>query len=68
MVDRDWIIVHDATKGEMAYAMECLRCGSIARVVVPMNMSLWLATAKQFQKNHAGCIVEVRTQTETDTE
>ncbi len=51
----DWVITHDATQGDMAYAMECLRCGDIQRVPVPIQMPLWLAMAEAFTKLHSKC-------------
>ncbi len=50
----EWIITHDATKGDMAYAMECTRCGVIQRTQTPIQISLWSAIA--FMKLHSGCV------------
>lgn len=51
----DWIIAHDGSQGENAYAFECLRCGQKQRFVVPIAVDIWLAAAKAFEKMHKGC-------------
>jgi DNA-binding NtrC family response regulator len=53
--DTPWIIIHDATKGDMAYACECLRCGAIQKVVTPISIDYMVALAKAFAKQHRGC-------------
>lgn len=53
--DTPWVIVHGATKGDKAYALECRRCGGIQRVVLPMSMSIYLAMGKEFIKIHRDC-------------
>jgi hypothetical protein len=50
-----WIIVHDGRQGSLAMALECLRCGEIQRVVLPMDVSVWCAMAKAFGKIHKQC-------------
>ena len=50
-----WIIAHDATKGPDAYMLECLRCGEKQRVVSPIRIEIYLATAKAFGKIHRRC-------------
>ena len=52
---RNWIIAYDATKGADAYAMECLRCGEKQRFALPLNLDIWLAASKVFQRQHAKC-------------
>ena len=47
--------IYKGTKGYMSYALECLRCGAIHRSVVPVNMRIWLVSAKEFQRIHAKC-------------
>jgi len=37
----DWIVTYDATKGDMAYALECKRCGMIQKVALPLVVSLF---------------------------
>ena len=51
----DWIICHDGTKGDMAYALECKRCGTIQKVVVPIVADFYLAMGKAFLKIHRKC-------------
>lgn len=50
-----WIVAHDATKGNDAMAMECLRCGTKQRFVLPISISVWCAAAKAFEREHANC-------------
>jgi hypothetical protein len=47
--------MHDGTKGEMAYAFECLRCGQIQKVATPIAATLWIALGKAFARYHRGC-------------
>jgi hypothetical protein len=58
----DWIIAHDATKGEDAYAMECLRCRQKQRFALPISVSVWCAAAKAFQKEHRNCQQQAKPQ------
>lgn len=51
----DWIVTHDCTKGVDAMAMECRRCGVKQRFALPLNVNIWLAAAKVFQRQHAKC-------------
>lgn len=51
----DWIIGHDATQGEMAYAFECKRCGAVQKVALPIAIPRWAAMAKAFITLHKGC-------------
>lgn len=50
-----WIICHDGTKGIDAYAMECLRCGEKQRVALPINVTLYVAMGKAFERIHKKC-------------
>ena len=50
-----WIIVHDGTRDEDAYAMECLRCGEKQRFALPINVTVYYAAARAFEKIHAKC-------------
>jgi len=50
-----WVVAHDATAGNLAYAMECLRCGTIQRVVTPMSVNCYVALGKAFDREHRGC-------------
>jgi len=54
-VKQNWIVWHDATQGEMAYAMECLRCGDIQKVATPINVDCLCAMMKAYAKNHRSC-------------
>ena len=54
-MDTPWIIIHDGTKGEMAYAMECLRCGGIQKVVTPIGIDMLSAMVKVFARKHRKC-------------
>lgn len=51
----EWIIAHDGTKGEDAYALECLRCGRKQTFSLPMEAMVWVGAAKAFEKIHRGC-------------
>lgn len=51
----DWIIAHDGTKGADSYMLECLRCGQKQRVVPPIAIDVYVATAKAFSKIHRHC-------------
>ncbi len=54
-MDRPWIIAHDATQGDDAYAVECTRCGIIQRVALPITIDCYVALAKAFGKSHRYC-------------
>ncbi len=49
-VARDWIISKEG--GALS---ECLRCGSRARLQLPIEISVWLAAQKAFLKAHDSC-------------
>ncbi len=49
------VIAHDATRGDMAYAMECLHCGEIQRFVMPMQVGVYMAAGKAFERLHRHC-------------
>ena len=51
----DWIVTHDGTGGELAYALECRRCGAIQKVAVPIYINLWRGMAKVFERDHRLC-------------
>lgn len=55
MATHDWIICHDSSKGDDAYAMECLRCGYKQRFATPISIEVYIAAGKAFQKQHAKC-------------
>jgi hypothetical protein len=50
-----WIICHDGTKGQDAYALECLRCGEKQRVVSPIRLDFYIAMAEAFGRIHGKC-------------
>ncbi len=52
---QDWIICHDATQGDMAYACECLRCGDVQKVAMPISINCYVALARAFAKQHKHC-------------
>ncbi len=54
-MDTPWIIIHDATCGEMAYAIECRRCGAVQRVATPITVDCYVALSKAFGKTHERC-------------
>mgnify|MGYP001352841169 CR=1 FL=1 len=58
----DWIVAHDGTGGDLAYALECKRCGAVQKVATPIILNLWCAMAKQFEKDHRGCREKVEAQ------
>lgn len=51
----DWVVTHDGTQGPLAYAMECLRCGIIQKVAVPISVDCYVAMAQAFLRSHRGC-------------
>ena len=55
MPNADWIVCHDSTHGELACALECRRCGTIQRVVVPMEVDVYVALGKAFERIHRHC-------------
>ena len=55
MIKADWIIVHDGTKEEQAYMIECLRCGTTLKSSPPIPVDYWLKIAKAFQGAHKRC-------------
>lgn len=51
-----WIVVYDGTRpNTRPFEMHCLRCGGRYAMTLPVETSVWLAAATQFQKNHWGC-------------
>lgn len=51
-----WIIAHDGTKGRDAYALECLRCGTVRRFDYnPIPVLAWCTQAKTFSRKHEKC-------------
>ena len=58
----DWIVMHDGTKGEMAYALECLRCGTIQKPPSgqPLPVDYWCKVAKGFERYHLRCKKKTR--------
>lgn len=55
MANRDWIVAHDGTKGNDSYMLECRRCGDTQRFAVPINVGIYVAAMKVFQRQHADC-------------
>lgn len=53
--ENDWVICHDGTQGELAYALECLRCGSVQKVATPINIDCYIAMARAYGKQHSRC-------------
>jgi hypothetical protein len=51
----DWIIVHDGTHGDLAYALKCTRCGCVQKVAIPISVTCWCAMARAFGKEHRRC-------------
>lgn len=51
----DWVVVHDGTQGVNAYALECLRCGQMQKVAMPISIDCWCAMAKAFERTHRHC-------------
>ncbi len=51
----EWVVCHDGTKGDKAYAFECLRCGAIQKMAVPIIVPCWVAAGKAFEKLHSRC-------------
>ncbi len=58
MKSADWIIAHDGTQGDDAYALECLRCGSKQRFSTPISITVYCAAAKAFEHEHRHCRVQ----------
>lgn len=52
---RDWVVAHDATQGDKAYALECLRCGVVQKVALPISIDCYLALGGAFAKEHSRC-------------
>lgn len=57
MSERDWIVCHDATCGELAYALECRRCGIVQRIATPISITCYAAMARAFEREHSRCKV-----------
>lgn len=49
------MIAWDATRGEDAYAFECLRCGTKQRFATPIDLEIYLAAAAVFKRQHENC-------------
>lgn len=58
-INRDWIVCRivcrDGTHGEDAYAVECKRCGAKQRFALPISISVYVAAAIAFGRQHAHC-------------
>jgi len=50
-----WIVVNDGTKGELAYAPKCLRCGAVQKIALPISVKCFFAMAKAFEWEHRRC-------------
>ncbi len=55
MTNPDWIVIHDATCGDLAWAIECRRCGAIQKVATPITIDCLAAFGKAFGKTHQHC-------------
>ena len=55
MKNASWIVCHDARAGDLAYAMECLHCGAVQRFALPIDVSVYVAAGKAFEKIHRRC-------------
>lgn len=51
----DHVIAHDATQGELAYAIECRHCGAIQKFSLPISISVYVAASRAFVDDHARC-------------
>ena len=52
---RDWIVMNDATAGDLAYAMKCLRCGDVQKVALPISIDVYVAGARAYSRMHVKC-------------
>ena len=50
-----WIVTHDGSGGDDAYAAACKRCGAVQRFAMPMALPVYIAAAKAFLKMHRNC-------------
>jgi hypothetical protein len=55
MADHPWVIGHDGTHGQDAYAVECLRCGQKQRFALPIDIGVWCAAVGAFGAIHGQC-------------
>lgn len=60
----DHVVSHDATQGDMAYALECKHCGAVQRVPQTgwgagpgIPVSVYLDISSGFLAKHASCKV-----------
>ncbi len=51
----DWIIIHDGTQGDLAYAFSCLRCGNVQKITLPIEVDCYVAMGKAYVKSHRKC-------------
>lgn len=51
----DWVVGHGCDEGDLAYAMECQRCGVIQRVRTPLFVDGYVAMANAFIEQHSTC-------------
>lgn len=58
----DHVVAHDATQGDMAYALECTNCGAVQKVALPISLDCYVAMAKAFGKTHARCKAPTKVQ------
>ena len=52
---KPWIVMNDATAGDLAYAMKCLRCGNVQKVVTPISVDVYVAAARAYARTHSRC-------------
>ncbi len=60
MIATDWIVSHDATQGDLAYAMECTRCGVVQQIALPISVDCYVAMGKEFTKYHKHCRPQIK--------
>jgi hypothetical protein len=50
-----WVVCHDGADRQAPYAMECLRCGAIQRVALPISIPCYVAMGRAFERMHSRC-------------
>lgn len=53
-MNADHVIAHDGT-GKLGSAMECLHCGDVQPVAVPIQPDIWLVMGRKYAELHANC-------------
>jgi hypothetical protein len=55
MANINWVVCYDGTHPIHPYAFECLRCGAVQQVTLPIEVSHYVKQADDFLRCHRHC-------------